>query len=531
MSNKNAYFQLQSRSDGTYLLLYPGSEQNKLVFREIDEYLRVKQIEYDKENLMRAVSNFVGGTSIKLTGKPHAKEKEYLYVQISEDKRKAIARFYPPMENGALLTKAEIVSELVRAGIKFGAKEKVIDQFLENRQYCYTYLIAEAMPQVDGKNAVFTYHFNTDLSRKPKLNVDGSVDFHQLETICPVREGDKLLTLTSAVMGKPGIDVTGRPIAPATVKKVTLRPEKNTCLSEDGLEMYTTVDGLVSLIAGKIFVSNIYDVPANVDTSTGDIKFPGSVIVHGNVITGFSVEAEGDIIVDGVVEGASLKAGGQIVLKRGIQGMGRGILEAKGNIITKFIENATVKSDGYVSTEAILHSNVAAKGDVTATGRKGFVVGGSIRSGNCISVRTAGSTMGTTTILEIGADPVYMEEFQKINDELPLLEEELEKATQTIGILTRRMKTGERLSADKIAKLEEARETKERLEKQVQYMLSRMDDLEEIASMQSGGCIRVSGVIYPGCKVMIYNTPYHIRSEMKYCRLIKEHADVRMVEY
>ena len=80
MSNKNAYFQLQSRSDGTYLLLYPGSEQNKLVFREIDEYLRVKQIEYDKENLMRAVSNFVGGTSIKLTGKPHAKEKEYLYV-------------------------------------------------------------------------------------------------------------------------------------------------------------------------------------------------------------------------------------------------------------------------------------------------------------------------------------------------------------------------------------------------------------------------------------------------------------------
>ena len=44
MSNKNAYFQLQSRSDGTYLLLYPVSEQNKLVFREIDEYLRVKQI-------------------------------------------------------------------------------------------------------------------------------------------------------------------------------------------------------------------------------------------------------------------------------------------------------------------------------------------------------------------------------------------------------------------------------------------------------------------------------------------------------
>ncbi len=531
MANKNAYFQLRTQADGTYLLLFPGCEQNKLNFKEIDSYLRVKQIEYDREPLMRAVSSFSGATSIKLTGKPHMKEKEYIFIQISEDKKKAIARFYPPMENGACLTKAEIVSELVRAGIKFGAKEKAIDKFLEDRQYCYTYLIAEAMPQVHGKNAVLTYHFNTDLSRKPKLNEDGSVDFHQIETICHVQEGDKLVTLTPAVMGKPGIDVMGRPIAPATAKKVTLRPEKNTCLSEDGLELYSEVDGLVSLIGGKIFVSNIYDVPADVDTSTGDIKFAGSVIIHGNVITGFSVEAEGDIIVNGVVEGASLKAGGQIVLKRGIQGMGRGVLEAKGNIITKFIENATVKSDGYVSTEAILHSNVSAKGDVTATGRRGFVVGGSIRSGSCISVRTAGSTMGTTTILEIGADPVYMEEFRKINDDLPALEEELEAATQTINVLTRRMKTGERLSADKAKKLEEARNAKEVLEKQIQYFLSRMDDLEEIAGMQSGGCIRVSGIIYPGCKVMIYNTPYHIRSELKYCRLIKDRADVKMVEY
>lgn len=139
--------------------------------------------------------------------------------------------------------------------------------------------------------------------------------------------------------------------------------------------------------------------------------------------------------------------------------------------------------------------------------------------------------MGTTTILEIGADPVYMEEFRKINDDLPALEEELEAATQTINVLTRRMKTGERLSADKAKKLEEARNAKEVLEKQIQYFLSRMDDLEEIAGMQSGGCIRVSGIIYPGCKVMIYNTPYHIRSELKYCRLIKDRADVKMVEY
>ncbi|MDE6874053.1 MAG: FapA family protein [Lachnospiraceae bacterium] len=531
MANKNAYFQLKLQMDGTYLLLYPGTEKNLLDFKEIDDYLREKRIDYDKDELKQAIVAFRTACSIKLSGKMCSKEKESLSVQVSEDRMTVTGRFYPPVEGGHQLSKAEIVSELVRAGVKFGAKEGVIDSYLADRQYCCSYLLAEGMPQVEGKNAVFTYHFNTDLSRKPKLNEDGSVDFHQLDTICPVEEGDALVTLTPAVPGKPGLDVTGRVLAPATVKKVAMRPEKNTYLSEDGLTMFSAVDGLVSLIDGKVFVSNIYDVPADVDTSTGDIKFPGSVFVHGNVITGFSVEAEGDIVVDGVVEGARLKAGGQIVLKRGIQGMGRGILEAKGNIITKFIENATVRSGGYVATEAIMHSKVAADGDVTASGRRGFVVGGEIRSGTSISVRTAGSTMGTATVLEIGADAEHMEEYRKVSERLPELEAELEKVTQTCSTLTRRMLAGVSLGADKMALLKTARESKESLEKEIQVLLARMDDLQEIAGAQSGGNIRVSGVIYPGCKVIMYNTTYYVRSEMKYCRLIKDRADVKMVEY
>lgn len=531
MANKNAYFQLRMQTDGTYLLLYPGVEQNKLDFKEIDEYLRSKRIDYDKADLKQVLGEFKAFCSLKLSDRVGTKEKESLSVQVSEDRRTAVGRFYPPAEGGHLLTKAEIVSELVRAGIKFGAKEDVLDSFIADRQYCQTYLLAEAMPQVEGKNAVFTYHFNTDLSRKPKLNEDGSVDFHQLDTICSVKENEALVTLTPAVPGKPGIDVTGHVIAPANIKKMALHKEKNTYISEDGLTLFSEVDGLVSLVDGRVFVSNIYDIPADVDASTGDVRFPGSVFVHGNVITGFSIIAQGDIVVDGVVEGARLKAGGQIILKRGIQGMGRGILEAKGNIITKFIENATVKSGGYISTEAIMHSNVAADGEVTASGKRGFVVGGEIHSGTGISVRTAGSSMGTVTVLEVGADAQHMEEYHRLNETLPELEGELEKATQTVNVLTRRMMAGGKLSSDKVTLLKTTREAKESLEKQIQTLLERMEELQEMAGAQSGGSVRVRGVIYPGCKVIMYNTTYYVRSEMKYCRLIKDRAEVRMVEY
>lgn len=78
------------------------------------------------------------------------------------------------------------------------------------------------------------------------------------------------------------------------------------------------------------------------DNSTGNIDYPGNVTVRGNVKGGFSIIAKGDIVVEGVVEDALIQAGGQIIVKRGIHGMTKGILRAQGNVICKFIENATI---------------------------------------------------------------------------------------------------------------------------------------------------------------------------------------------
>ena len=64
--------------------------------------------------------------------------------------------------------------------------------------------------------------------------------------------------------------------------------------------------------------------------------------------------------MDGIVEGAELVAGGQIILKRGIQGTGRGKMKAGTNIVSKFIESATAEAGGFIQTESIMHSNVTA---------------------------------------------------------------------------------------------------------------------------------------------------------------------------
>ena len=82
-------------------------------------------------------------------------------------------------------------------------------------------------------------------------------------------------------------------------------------------------------------------------------------MVPGTVRTGFTIRAKGDIEINGVVEGATLIAGGNIVIKRGVQGMGKGKLCAGGDICAQFFESANVFADGDVLAGSILHSHIS----------------------------------------------------------------------------------------------------------------------------------------------------------------------------
>lgn len=177
------------------------------------------------------------------------------------------------------------------------------------------------------------------------------------------------------------------------------------------------MDGHVSLVEGKVFVSDVYEVE-NVDLSTGNIDFEGSVQVNGNVSSNFVIRAGGNVIISGVVEGAYIEAGGNIIIARGMNGMAKGTLKAGGNIVAKFLENATASAGGYVSTESILHSNVIAATEIQVTGKRGFITGGHVRAGQKIEVKTLGAMLGAPTVVEVGVDPEKKAEYMKMQKEV-----------------------------------------------------------------------------------------------------------------
>ena len=303
---------------------------------EMAEYLGNKGIAYDS-SVISEIAGLGGKHEILINHMTCDEVREDYKLIISPDKMNAIVRFYPPSLKGGTLSKQEFIADLSFKGIEFGIQEEEIDRFFNNKRYCEDYIVAVGQQPRHGTDAYIEYYFNTDLSARPTLKEDGSVDFFHLNTISHCHEGDVLAKLFPEDPGDVGYNIMGEKIKPREVKKKKLKFGRNISVSEDKLSMISDVDGHVTLVDDKVFVSDILTVE-NVDSSTGNIEYDGNVQVNGNVCANFSVKAKGNIEVSGVVEGAQVEAGGDIIIAKGMNGMGKGVLNAKGNVVAKFLE-------------------------------------------------------------------------------------------------------------------------------------------------------------------------------------------------
>ena len=437
----DGYFEVLVHEDGIYVKVTNASGDGKKVSIEniIEDLNKKKITDYKVDELKAALEkDDFSDIQIKVAERVVREKLEANYkIEISENRMEAKIVFYP-VEGEVELDPKKIIYDLKQRSVERGIDLETINELVNSHEFNVPYVIAKGTPAVDGISASIEYFFKTESDMKPELDEDGSVNYKKLNVIANVKKGDLLARLVPEVAGTKGMDLYGNEIIPKPPKPIRLRYGKNVTINEDRTEIYADEDGLVKLQDNKVIVNNTYDVPNNVANSTGDIEFAGTVIVHGNVVTGFTVVAKGDIEVQGVVEGAYLKAQGNIILHKGIQGMGKSIVEAGGNIQAKYIENATVISGGDIHSEAILHSNVSAKGTITVEGKKGMISGGTVRAGVEIISKTLGSHMGTVTNLEVGLDPLILEEYNNLRKELPKLEEEAMKLEQVVTLLNKR---------------------------------------------------------------------------------------------
>lgn len=529
MDNRNGFFKITDGSNNVKMRYFPPiGKGEKLKIDEVIAFLDKAGIKnYDLMKINELISGDMESEAV-ISDEGCYRFDESVDIKVTADKMYAIAVFYPSSSNGSRMTKEEIVKTINAAKVVFGIDDRVIGEFLNNPRYCEKIIVAQGQKPVEGKSASIEYNFQTDRSAKPRLREDGTVDFHHLNNISNVKAGDVLAVLTKEVPGVPGTDVYGNIIRPKKIARVVLKHGNNVDLSDDGLKLISRVNGHATLEDGKVFVSDNYDVPADVDNSTGDISYNGSITIKGNVRTGFAIEAAGDVEVFGVVEGAKISAGGDIILHRGIQGMGKSNIVAKGNLISKFIESADVKVEGYVETDTILNSNISARGDVYVRGKSASLIGGNVRSSTLIEAAVIGSPMGTATCVEVGIDPEIRDKIKRLKDIVAEKTTENEKLQQVLTMLRKKKDMGV-LEPEKEPMLAQLTKNIILNTSEIKTSAAEIEETEKLLEENENAKIRAIKSIHPGTKIIVAGDYIYVHSEVIHSEYKKVDGEIKAV--
>jgi hypothetical protein len=266
-----------------------------------------------------------------------------------------------------------------------------------------------------------------------KAPAGATIDFKAISPFVMVKKGDPLARVTPRTEGISGIDVTGAVVTYGKAPGDALKPGKNTAL-EAGV-VIATCDGRFVSGEGSFWVSEVLEIPADVDFSTGHIDFPGDVVIKGEINQGFKVKAGGSLFCARLIDATEVVCGGDLETGQGILGRMRGTVKVGGAVRAKFIENCYVEAGGDVTVSTgCLNSVICALGKVV-TGPRGVIIGGKITAQKGVSTNQLGSTAGAKTEIHCGTDYIVQQKLTWIRDQNIALATKLKQVETTLATL------------------------------------------------------------------------------------------------
>ncbi len=413
-------------------------------------------------------------------------------IRVSHDSMKAY--LYLPGPELESYTVSDVTEALQASGVVYGIQEDKIQEAIDKQIYNEEVLIAEGDKPEDGVAGYYEYKFDMNFSKQPKVRPDGSVDYWSIKMVEIVTEGQEIAVYHPAVPGVDGMDVKGKPLLAKRGRDLVPLRGKGFERSEDGLTYTSLMDGKIEMTNERIVILPVYEVQGDVGLSIGNIDFRGDVIVHGGVCSGVSVKATGTITIDGVVEGAQIEAGKDIVLRSGVMGASRASITTRGNISAKFFEYTRVHANGTIQADVFLNCQVSCGESIILDGKKASIVGGQVGAIQGIAVHTLGSDGEVRTQVRIGNDASVRRRIGVLRSKIEVEKANLEKIENGLKILKDVKNDPRRTDLLRVKIRDTALLAEDTAE---------LEKLEDQMERAKGATVRVVGYVYPGVRVEI----------------------------
>lgn len=389
----------------------------------------------------------------------------------------------------------EAINNIVRLAGEGGISEKV--------------LIAEGVEPISGKNSQVILNFEP-IRNTPRILKNGRVDYRNVDNIRVVNEGDLLLTKKPATAGVRGLTVRNEEIAAEAGTDTEIYAGEGVRVEHDNTEFYASTDGCVTFVRNTLEVSPVYTVRGNVDYGTGNIVFNGNVYIKNDVLSNFTVKAEKDIFIEGVCQDAIIESGGNVVIKLGVRGDGKGLIRAKGDVYLGYAENANIEARGNIEVSKYAYnSRMRAGGRVEAIKDPGILAGGEITAFEEVRVLQAGTVGNSRFTISVGTKFYFEKELEELKANKDKFLENKAKIDEFLGGVN--LKKKEVLDNPKVRQLIALRK---QLDGKIAVADAAMQKLIREAHHPRPR-LKVLGELYGGIDVQIYRERVSIRENQK----------------
>ena len=356
-------------------------------------------------------------------------------VEVASDAMSATLHI-TPAQGGTAARPEQVLQALAQARVRKGIDLSAIALALAQP---HTVVIARGQPPEHGQDAQFEALVTLTAQRTPQVNEEGRIDYREVDNITMVSAGAPLLRRIPPTPGIPGYTVRGDlvPAQPGTDIPFASECEGVQISAADPNFLESAIAGQPVAIPYGMQVDPVLVLPG-VDISTGNIRFTGSVRIDGDIGQQMTVQADGDIIVRGTIDGGLVQAGGQIQVTGGV--IGHAQVQAQGDIQAKFAEASVLKSGAALDIRTYaMDCTLQALQTITigqAAPRNGRLIGGSATALLMLTTPILGSDAASLTHLCVGTHPEFEERCSALQQTLQKHETTLSSLRKILANLT-----------------------------------------------------------------------------------------------
>jgi len=359
-------------------------------------------------------------------------ENDWGILTISEDLMQAtISKKKLDINHTTEITEKMVTDMLKFEGIKAVPNEEAIKFLINEAAFGQPVVVAEGKEVKNGTDGYVHYYIPVqDAKTKPIINEDGSADYKNSLKLAIVEEGQLIGKHMDPTPGEFGYNVYFQMISPKPGKTLPQFRGRGIVYNPETKEYVAEYSGHI-VENGRFYkIEKLYRVNGDLDIETGNIDFNGDVEVTGDMRSGYTIRADGDVFIGGHVGACNIISKKNVTISKGIQGRDKCVIIAEGDVACKFVERARIMAEGNIYADSVLLSTLESKREVFITGNSSQVISSNVCGIVGVTVKDAGNQKEIPTVLQTGVTVEMARKARELTQQIKELDSKMDALEQ-----------------------------------------------------------------------------------------------------